>query len=99
MAPRQNRLGRWLDEVESSENTQGSRVSTGRLLAWLGERLRERLRERLVEYRTLISSARRVHRNPLAQQKCSEERNPIRSAAPTRIWHHGRGRGEPCGII
>jgi hypothetical protein len=86
MASDQEGLGRWLREVASTEDTQG-----GRQLAWLGERL--------AEYRTRITSVRRVDRKPLAQQKCSEERNPVRYSGTTRVWDHGRGRSEPCGII
>jgi hypothetical protein len=91
MAPRQEQLGRWLRKVESSEDTQGSRVPASHLLAWLGERL--------AGYRTRITSARRVHRKPVAQQKCSEERKPVRYLGTTSISDHYRGRSEPCGII
>jgi hypothetical protein len=86
MASHQEGLGSWLREVESSEDTQGSH-----LLAWLGERL--------AEYRTRTTPARRVDRKPLAQQKCNQERNPVRYPGTTRVWDHGRGRSEPCGII
>jgi hypothetical protein len=90
-ASRQKRLGRWLHELEGSESTQGSELSLGRPLAWLSERL--------VEYRTCLASARRVHRKPLLRQKCNEERDPVRHAGATRVWDHGRGRSEPCGMI
>jgi hypothetical protein len=91
MAPRQQQLGRWLREVKSSEDTEASRVPASRQLTWLVERL--------TVYRTRLTSARRVDRKPLAQQKCSEERNPVRYPGTTRVWDHGRGRSEPCGII
>jgi len=91
MAPRQEQLGRWLRKAESSEDTQASRVPASRQLAWLGERL--------PEYRTRMKSAQTAHRKPLPQQKCSEERNPVRYPGATRIWDHGRGRSEPCGTI
>lgn len=91
MAPRQEELGRWFREVEGPEDTQRSMPPASRLLTWLSERL--------VDYRTSLASARRVHRNPLVLHKCYEERDPVRHAAATGIWDHRKGRSEPCGII